>query len=269
MKRNVLVALFVFMLIPAFVFATNSDRFTVAKAAPTTTNELVVPLTVENTKDLVAMDIPLGYSEGATLKRVEFTDRVADFEMKIAQIDEANHQVMIGLISMVSKEVKDLAPGEGPIANLVFELADGVDKVEIEAIETAEPSHKLTYYYNDYSSGAPVVQSIHPAMEKTEVSLDNGMKPTAFALLQNSPNPFNPVTKIDYSLPEATDVQISVFNILGQNVRTLVNDHVEAGNHQVVWDSKDNDGSAVASGIYFYRIKTDQFSDTKKMVLLK
>jgi len=269
MKRNVFVALFVVLLIPAFVFAASADRFMVAKSAPTTTNELVVPLTVENTENLVAMDIPLGYSEGATLKKVEFTDRVADFEMKIAQIDEANHQVMIGLISMVSKEVKDLAPGEGPIANLVFELADGVDRVEIEAVEMAEPNHKLTYYYNDFSSGVPEVKAIHPTMEKTEVSLDNGMKPTTYALDQNSPNPFNPVTKINYSLPEATDVQISVFNILGQNVRTLVNDYVEAGNHSVVWDSKDNDGTAVASGMYFYRIKTDQYTDTKKMILLK
>ncbi len=93
--------------------------------------------------------------------------------------------------------------------------------------------------------------------------------PKRFSLSQNHPNPFNPITQINYSLAGESQVRIEVFNITGQRVKTLVDGHMEAGEHTIIWDSKDGNGDAVASGIYFYRIKTDQFTATKKMVLLK
>lgn len=271
MKRNVLVAVTVVMfLIPALVLAVDTDRFIVPKAIVTTT-EVVVPLTIENVKNLVAMDIPLEFSEGATLVRVEFTDRVKDFELQIANIDNDNHQVVIGLIAMITKEVPDMASGSGPIANLYFTVEDGIDKIEISPVELTNPSHSLTYYYNDYSSGVPEVKSIKPQMDKSEVSLSgngSGM-PTVYGMKQNFPNPFNPVTEISYAIPEAGHVNISVFNILGQNVRRLVDSDMSAGDYSVVWDGKDSYGESVASGVYFYRIKANNFSDTKKMLLLK
>jgi flagellar hook assembly protein FlgD len=64
-------------------------------------------------------------------------------------------------------------------------------------------------------------------------------------------------------------VEITVFNVLGQRVTDLVNGYREAGSYEVIWDGKDDAGQSVASGVYFYRIKTDQFNDTKKMLLLK
>jgi flagellar hook assembly protein FlgD len=70
-------------------------------------------------------------------------------------------------------------------------------------------------------------------------------------------------------MPVAGDVNVSVFNVLGQNVTNLVDGHMEAGTHEVIWNGKDRDGATVASGIYFYRIDTDQYSETKKMMLLK
>ena len=93
--------------------------------------------------------------------------------------------------------------------------------------------------------------------------------PKQFSLAQNHPNPFNPVTQISYSLAHDAHVRIDVFNITGQLVKTLVDGHVEAGEHTIIWDSKDGHGDGVASGIYFYKIKADQFTATKKMVLLK
>ncbi len=268
MKRTVLVtSILVLFLVPAVVMAANSDKFVAAKAAPTTSDELVVPLEVANTQQLVAMDIPLGFSEGATLDKVVFTDRVKSFEIQIANIDNENHQVVIGLISMVSKELPDLNVGTGPIAELHFKLDNGVTGVELKAVELENPNHQLTYYYNDYSSGRPEVQSVHPEFETQFVAKD--AVPSVFALHQNSPNPFNPTTSIKYDMPKAGDVQIAVFNVLGQRVTDLVNGYQEAGSHEVVWNGKDDAGSSVASGIYFYRIKTSEYSDTKKMVLLK
>jgi hypothetical protein len=269
MKRNVLVtSILVLFLIPAFVMAANSDKFIASKAVSSSSDELVVPLEVTNTQKLAAMDIPLGFSEGATLQEVVFTDRVKGFEYTIANIDNENRQVVIGLISMVSKELPDLDVGSGPIAELHFKLDEGVKGVEIKAIELENPNHSLTYYYNDYSSGRPEVKSIHPEFETQFVELKSAI-PDVYALHQNSPNPFNPITAIKYDMPKAGDVQISVFNVLGQRVTDLVNGYQEAGSHEVVWNGKDDGGSSVASGIYFYRIKTSEFSDTKKMLLLK
>ena len=272
MKRNVLVAALILMLVPALALAVDSDKLVAAaKTAPSVNSDFtVVPLEVQNTKDLVAMDIPLSFSEGATLDHVEFTDRVKNFEVQIANIDNDNHRVVMGLITMVSHQVPDMATGAGPIANLYFKLDPGVDKVELTPVELTNPNHSLTYYYNDYASGAPEVKAIHPEMAAMIVP-GNGSDalPTSYGLLQNSPNPFNPTTTIRYALPEASDVKISVFNILGQNVRDLVNSHLEAGTHEVVWDGKSSSGDQVASGIYFYKISANNFTDTKKMVLLK
>jgi len=93
--------------------------------------------------------------------------------------------------------------------------------------------------------------------------------PSAFSLSQNYPNPFNPSTRIDYSLPGPCHVEIAIFNILGQRVTTLVDQDLDAGPHTVEWQGKDSGGHTVASGIYFYRIKTDAFIESKKMVLMK
>ena len=107
-----------------------------------------------------------------------------------------------------------------------------------------------------------------------QISLDvddeqGSILPYKFELSQNYPNPFNPVTTIEYSLPERSDVKIDIFNILGQKVKTLVNKDQVAGTYSVDWDGTDNDGQKIATGIYLYRIQTDHFIKTKKMLLLK
>lgn len=85
----------------------------------------------------------------------------------------------------------------------------------------------------------------------------------------NYPNPFNPTTTLGYSLPSATHVTLEVFNVLGQKIASLVNENQEAGKYEVVWDSKDESGHTVASGIYFYRLTTNEMTANRKMILLK
>lgn len=87
--------------------------------------------------------------------------------------------------------------------------------------------------------------------------------------VNNYPNPFNPTTTLSFALETASHVRLDVFNITGQLVTTLVNKYYETGRHSVMWDAKDNDGRQVSSGIYFYRVEADGFSQSKKMVLLK
>jgi hypothetical protein len=97
---------------------------------------------------------------------------------------------------------------------------------------------------------------------------DNGL-PLTYKLSQNYPNPFNPTTAIDFSVPRSTRVQIEIFNIRGERVATLADREYAAGSYTVAWDGNSETGSQVSTGVYFYRLLSDNFSDTRKMVYLK
>ena len=88
-------------------------------------------------------------------------------------------------------------------------------------------------------------------------------------LIGNYPNPFNPETTISYQLPENCKVELTVYNLKGQKVKTLVNETLESGNHTVIWKGKDDNGKSVSSGIYFYKMKIENHVETKKMILMK
>ena len=93
--------------------------------------------------------------------------------------------------------------------------------------------------------------------------------PKGFALYQNYPNPFNPECEFAYDLPTNCHVTLSIYNVLGQKVRVLVDEYQNASNKTVSWDSKDDQGQEVTSGIYFYRIQAGDFVQSRKMVLMK
>jgi S-formylglutathione hydrolase FrmB len=93
--------------------------------------------------------------------------------------------------------------------------------------------------------------------------------PLAFSLSQNYPNPFNPQTRIKYQLPHAGKVVLKVYNIVGQEICTLVDEVKPAGSFEVLWDGRDNTGHRVASGVYLYRIEAQSFVQTRKMLLLQ
>ncbi|WP_457566089.1 LamG-like jellyroll fold domain-containing protein [Caldithrix abyssi] len=98
---------------------------------------------------------------------------------------------------------------------------------------------------------------------------DMASVPVKYRLAQNYPNPFNPTTTISYQLPKTSDVDLTIYNILGEEVRVLVNSKKTAGSHSVTWDGRDRSGKILPSGVYFYRIKAGEFSAIKKMILLR
>ncbi len=100
--------------------------------------------------------------------------------------------------------------------------------------------------------------------DNTDGILSNG-----FSLEQNYPNPFNPETKIEFALPEGSNVKVEIFNILGESVTVLVDEYMTAGVKEITWNGMDSSGQPVTSGIYFYRITTDQYTNSRSMVLLK
>jgi len=95
----------------------------------------------------------------------------------------------------------------------------------------------------------------------------SGQVISSYALLQNYPNPFNPATMIEYELPRAGQIEITIFNLLGEKVRALVNHHQASGQYRVQWDGRDDNGKAVTSGVYLYRLRAENFVQTRKMIL--
>jgi hypothetical protein len=260
------------MALPAMLVA--ADKFVPAAAVPGDDGTVIVPLTIGNEEGVMAIDIPLSFSEGVSLKEVTFEGtRVEHFDVKIARIDNEEHSVVIGLINQLSPVAKaPLGAGDGAIANLVFEVTDPtVSEIRLEK-DDSSPAHDLVFVYNTRSNpGQLALDEVRPGFEAISVALSGVTEslPTSYSLDQNYPNPFNPTTEVPFALPVAGHVELTVFNVLGQKVTTLANGEFPAGNHTVTWDGHDSDGQQVSSGVYFYRISTESFTDAKKMMLLK
>jgi len=154
-----------------------------------------------------------------------------------------------------------------------FDLIFSVDK----AIKTrrAEIIAKV-----DERTGGPLfgysdgIKSVAPVVVGGSIVLAAGPAtfeplPTEIALNQNYPNPFNPSTEIEFALPGESFVNLSIFNILGQEVKSLVSETKQAGIYKVTWDGTNNEDQAVPSGTYFYRMDAGDFSQAMKMALLK
>ena len=124
------------------------------------------------------------------------------------------------------------------------------------------------------------VQEVHPDIRLLNAKIANSgadvqrlgdvvQVPSQYQLLQNYPNPFNPETKIRFELPKTSRVTLKIYNVLGQEVATLINTDMKAGYHLVKWNGRNQFGIPVASGIYFYKLETPEFSKIMKMMLIK
>ncbi len=232
-------------------------------------DNVVVPIMLDNTTAMAGMELPLEYSEGAVLDQVTFEGtRSEGFDLKVAKIDAENHQVVIALIPMVYGENHQLEAGSGIIANMHFTVTDPeLKELEVKPVDDM-PNHSLMFVQSKDSeliSSRPDFQGV-----KVELASSDPTVPMTFALHQNFPNPFNPSTTLSYDLDAANHVSLEVFNVLGQQVSTLVDEFQQAGPHSVEWNGNDDSGAPVATGVYFYRINAgDNKVETKKMMLLK
>ncbi len=142
--------------------------------------------------------------------------------------------------------------GEGDLVRLRFRVLDGTVPGSVEIVEAL------------VSDGLGRINELVGA-HMTEVRA----LPGEYALNQNYPNPFNPDTQIPYQLPESGEVFLAIYNLLGQQVAVLAQGRQEAGFYRAVWDGRDAYGRSVSSGIYLVRMVSGDFSNVKKMVLLK
>jgi hypothetical protein len=108
-------------------------------------------------------------------------------------------------------------------------------------------------------------------LEKGDVQTDaeDVLIPSINALESNYPNPFNPSTTIRFSLAGPGHASLRIYDVSGRLVRSLVNGTVDSGPHEILWDGTNDRGAGTASGVYFYRLVTDRYAETKRMVLLR
>jgi hypothetical protein len=270
MKRFGIITVILVVMVCATAFGAKVNSIAAEKAVLDAEN-VIIPLELKNENAMIGLDLPLQFTEGVTLKEVIFEGtRSENFDFRHATIDNDNHTVIIGMIPMVFGENTDLTPGDGIIANLVFTVEDqSVKEIELSAIEIKTPSHSPMFIYTDESTGE--MTSSVPEFGTVSYSLtdlDQPNLPMAFELKQNHPNPFNPTTHINFDLPSPTDIDLTIYNVLGQQVKSY-SDFRTAGSHSITWDGTDNTGSQVSSGVYFYRLDAGQNSATKKMMMLK
>jgi len=285
-RNCLLVLLAVLVLLPAMAVAAGAPTKDavgigapmMAAAGDGATRRVTVPLNLDNTQQLVAMDIPLRFGnpgDGINLVNVEFASRVNYFDEKITNIDNEDKTLVMGLISMAyDPNTADLEVGSGPIAYLTFDVTDPtIESFTVASADIPKPAHRLMLVWHETNADGQLEVRWNDQLEFSVnvpvTSAGNNPIPTSYALDQNYPNPFNAGTVISFALPEASRVKVTVFNVLGQTVRVLADNDMEAGVRNVSWDGRDDNGNAASSGVYFYRIAANNFNDTKKMTLIK
>jgi len=151
-------------------------------------------------------------------------------------------------------------PSDGPDA--VLDLSYSSGNQLYTAAEKGYPLGDLNWF-------PELKEKWEQGIDLTAIEDDGGNIATTFQVHQNYPNPFNPTTTIAYTLEKNQHITLAIYNVLGQKVKTLVDQKQKSGVHEVVWNGTNDVGKKVVSGVYFYRILTENKSVTKKMALLK
>lgn len=238
-------------------------------SAVSVAQKVVVDVTFYNDEQISAITYPMQWetTDNVTLDSVSFVgSRVNYLATKPVTIDNTAHNVKIGAIVFFEAYIP---AGDGLFCKLYFDIAAGTpDQVITLDTVTIAPA----YYTFNTTTGATFVPKYSVGyLTVGGVAVDDNKPavPASYNLSQNYPNPFNPTTIINYSLERKGNVEISIFNILGQRVVTLVDGEMEAGPHSIEWKGTDQYGGEVASGIYFYKMVTEKYTDTRKMVLMR
>jgi hypothetical protein len=206
---------------------------------------LTVPISIERVEGLASWQAIVDF-DPAALRVIEMTVRGATSAMQQASAVESGRWRIAAAASAPTD-------AEGPLAELTFEVLDPA------RLASASPVRLASFLVNEVETASSV----------TGVANDADV-PKEFALLQNYPNPFNPSTTIEFRVPEANaPVRLTIYNMLGQAVRTLVDGVREVGTHRIRWDGRNDVGDLVGSGTYIYQLRTRNVVQSKKLTLVK
>lgn len=208
--------------------------------------EVTLPIVITDISNLYSAGMVLEYDpELLRVTQVKTTDLT---EGCIIATNDLRGQLTIALAG--AQAVK----GRGSLVDVVFEVSQDAKTGQSSSIRLTR------FHLNDLRSTALL----------KEVSFTVGSEiPAVYSLSQSYPNPFNLQTQIRYSLAKAGHVTLSIYSVLGQKVRTLIDETQEAGSYQVIWDGRDERGEIVSSGVYFLNMTTGEFKRTQKILLIK
>ncbi|RLC58266.1 MAG: hypothetical protein DRH89_01535 [Candidatus Cloacimonadota bacterium] len=180
-------------------------------------------------------------------------------------------------------ELPDIDPNDGSTIELIA-YDEGDNGVSVEHYKVIDGGHSwpgTTYEYGlpytnyDINASEEIWNffsryDINGLINPVGIEVSNEITSVKFELSQNYPNPFNPETTISFSVTQTSSfVTLNIYNIKGQQVKQLISEQLPAGQHSVIWNGKDDNGKFVSTGIYFYKLKTENFEKTRKMILLK
>ncbi len=217
----------------------------------------------------------LVYGENGSIEKGEKLNNVTDPDgdprtMTLLANDIDDH---VKIMAYSTSQARTAGDGvEGELLSITYELIEGATLPE-----------NVTFHFGlcnlPGTSADPELLNVvcdYPSLDAPQtvptgaLSVDNKLIPHNFALHQNYPNPFNPSTQISFDVPEGAGVvTLSIYNLLGQNVSTLTNGNINPGQYTFEWNATDFKGQPVASGIYFYELKSENYTARKKMLLLR
>ncbi len=220
----------------------NAVFFTTTGPVVLNSFKIVSEDTIANPNDRLVFEFTLS-NEGAT-------ETVYNVSTKTISLDTCAR-----IIAFTDPQYGDIAPGESSVASRPLTILFDQD---------CPAPAELSFALDIYTDGRLLWSDTFSVNIVTGIADEKSALPLEFALKQNYPNPFNPSTVINYELPTANIVELSIYNLLGQKVATLVSERKAAGDHQVEWDA-----TGFSSGIYYYQIRAGEFQAVRKMILLR
>ena len=209
-----------------------------------------IPIHIFNDQNIQGLMGTLNYDPAMlSLDTLIFSDYLDDY---LIEYNEINPGEVIVAASGNNPNTES-----GLLANVTFEVLEGfTDETTVSIMDLRlnenEPVEIATEMTISYVLG-----------------IDGAGVPGVFALHQNYPNPFNPITRINYDLPEDALVNITIYDMMGRQVKTLINSEQTAGYRAIRWNGTNHLGQPVAAGMYLYKIRANMFNQTKKLILLK
>jgi len=202
----------------------------------TSDNYKIISVDLKNIDEVFSLDMVFDYD----YEFFEFVDyRIPDLTNRFSTIvNDLHGKILVAMVG--SRPIKS----DGKVIEFVFRKND---------------EGNGEYYFTSFMINEREMNS----------KIEYVSTPSSYILYQNYPNPFNLETEVKFIIPEPCDVLLKIYNLLGEEIRTLVNERREKGYYTVKWDGKDSRGLTTASGVYFYRLKAGSFVSTKKMILIK
>lgn len=218
-------------------------------------NEITFALEIDNPANVNAFGMNLGFPEDRLIfDRIALANLTDTWEALDAR------ESIAGVLTIGGFNAKSAQTNEsGTLAFITFKLKEN----------SREEGDVWLYNFSDDVSGSAESMFRFSALSTDVRALDSPDKPDSYQLDQNYPNPFNLETEIVYQIPKAAQVTLELFNPMGQKIRTLISLNQSAGRYAARWDGRDESGQVVSSGIYFYKLKTSDFTSIKKLVLTK